>query len=251
MNQDEHHYSQSFYDAQSNISFASACQVVPHVLEMTTTRSVVDYGCGVGTWLQAFENHGVSDLVGFEGEWVQKVPRRVKDGVIQVMDLNQARPTERIYDLAISLEVAEHLNPEGSANFVAALCASAPVILFSAAIPQQGGTNHINCQWQDFWAELFQQNGYDAYDVIRPKIVHNKDVASYYRQNIIMYAKRGKQNLIQAESKIWTLNYVLPDWWISAKSRADKARLGDKQKNKALSFKKRLKRAIRVLRGKD
>lgn len=251
MSQDKDHYSKSFYDTQSAISFASASVVVPCVMAMTSTRSVVDFGCGVGTWLKAFENCGVSDLVGFEGEWVQQVPRHVDDGIIQVMDLNQAMPTKRVYDLAISLEVAEHLNPESSAQFVAALCASAPVVLFSAAIPLQSGTNHINCQWQDYWAELFHQNGYDAYDVVRPKIINNKDVASYYRQNIVMYAKRGNTKLIQAESKVWTLNYVLPDWWMSAKGKADKARAVEKQKNQPTSLKKRIKRAVRVLRGKD
>ncbi len=94
-------------------------------------------------------------------------------------------------DLVISLEVAEHLTPEAGQRLVDRLCGLSDLILFSAAIPGQGGTNHINERWQSEWAELFAQYEYRAFDIVRPKIWDDERIASYYRQNMIVYARRG------------------------------------------------------------
>src|ERR1051326_3058645 len=88
---------------------------------------------------------------------------------------------------AISLEVAEHL-PEASAQgFVASLTRLAPVVLFSAAVPLQGGAEHVNEQWQEYWRSKFSELDYVACDAIRPVIWGNEDVFTYYQQNILVY----------------------------------------------------------------
>ena len=211
-------YSHSFFDRQSEKSYSAATLVVPHVLRLVGVTSVVDFGCGVGTWLRAFQEHGVDDLLGFEGDWITEKRQFVSPGTIQIMDLNEPRAAPRPYALAMSLEVAEHLLPESAEPFVAALCASAPVVLFSAAIPGQGGTKHINERWQDYWAGLFAENDFEAWDIIRPLIADEKQIESFYRQNIVLYARRGS-GLVRAERRIWTLNYVLPEKWEKVNSK--------------------------------
>ena len=102
-------------------------------------------------------------------------------------DLRKPLPSDAKYDLAMSLEVAEHLPPDRSESFIAELTALAPVVLFSAAIPQQGGTDHINERWQSYWAGLFEKQGFSPLDVIRPAVWENDAVERWYRQNTIVY----------------------------------------------------------------
>src|SRR5690606_3308787 len=97
---------------------------------------------------------------------------------------------------------AEHLPQECAETFVSSLCDHADRIIFSAAIPGQGGQNHINEQWTDYWGEIFYQYGYRRYDVIRPAIWNLDDVDVWYRQNIFLYARgdrttTGFENIMQ------------------------------------------------------
>ncbi len=91
--------------------------------------------------------------------------------------------------MVISFEVAEHL-PESAANtFVDTLVKHGDLIVFSAAIPGQTGQNHLNEQWQSYWADKFAMKGYKAYDIVRPVFWSNESVDVWYRQNMIVYAK--------------------------------------------------------------
>lgn len=91
------------------------------------------------------------------------------------------------YDLCISLEVAEHLSEANAKNFVDFLCEASDVVLFSAAIKYQGGTNHINEQWQSYWIDLFKSNSYEWLDLFRPSLWNNTSVAWWYRQNTFLF----------------------------------------------------------------
>jgi hypothetical protein len=104
-------------------------------------------------------------------------------------DLTRPLRLERQFDLVVSLEVAEHLPPECAATFVESLTRLGPAVLFSAAIPGQGGVNHINEQWQDYWAGLFRNAGYEPIDWLRKRIWRNERIEWYYAQNILTYAR--------------------------------------------------------------
>ncbi|MDB5613564.1 MAG: Methyltransferase protein [Devosia sp.] len=148
--------------------------------------SVADIGCGTGTWLAAALADGAVTAFGIEGDWV--TPEMLDDGriVFAAQDLEQRFSGPRV-DLALSLEVAEHLSSERAVSFVADLVALAPAVLFSAAIPGQGGVGHRNEQWQSWWAALFATHGYLAYDVVRPAIWSDEDIPAWYRQNAVLY----------------------------------------------------------------
>jgi hypothetical protein len=90
------------------------------------------------------------------------------------------------------MEVAEHLPESRAASFIKSLTSLGPVILFSAAIPYQGGDGHINEQWPGYWAELFARSGFLAIDCIRPRIWDNEQVAYYYAQNSVIYVNRDR-----------------------------------------------------------
>jgi SAM-dependent methyltransferase len=157
-------------------------------MDMVRPQSVVDVGCGVGTWLAEFQARGVSDILGIDGDYVDRSMLQIAVDTFSPQNLSNGALSSRKFDLAISLEVAEHLPAESAGAFVRSLTALAPVVAFSAAIPHQGGTDHINERWQSYWAELFRQLGYEAYDPIRPRIWTDTDVEVHYRQNLIIYA---------------------------------------------------------------
>jgi hypothetical protein len=95
------------------------------------------------------------------------------------------------FDLTICVEVAEHLTAGRARRIVETLCSAADVIVFSAAIPLQGGTHHINEQFQSFWAQHFDACGYERCDYFRPRIWLRTDVEPWYRQNLLLYVRRS------------------------------------------------------------
>ena len=160
--------------------------------KLPPVNSVIDVGCGLGTWLVSLlelENREV-DILGIDGPWIDPDLLVIPEDNFLAADLSRGIPrVERRYDLAISLEVAEHLPPEKAEEFVSFLTGLSDFVLFSAAIPFQGGTNHFNEQWQGYWADLFEQKGYVPVDFIRPALWNDEKVSFHYRQNTILYSK--------------------------------------------------------------
>lgn len=181
-------YDTSFYAAQSNESLRSAQQVAPLVLELLEVHSVVDVGGGVGPWVRAFLDAGVERGLCIDGDYVDRDSLLIAQDRFLARDLTQPLGVEERFDLAISVEVAEHLPPSSSAGFVRQLVGLAPVVLFSAAIPLQGGVEHQNERWQSYWHGLFEREGYRALDVVRPQIWNDPDVTPFYAQNALLYA---------------------------------------------------------------
>jgi SAM-dependent methyltransferase len=167
---------------------SSAEAVVPLVIERLSPRSVVDFGCGLGVWLEVFARHGVADYVGVDGDWVPTRSLRFPQERFVASGLDKPLDLGRRFDLSVALEVAEHLPQHRADEFVRNIVRHAPCVLFSAAIPHQGGTDHLNEQWPHYWAELFGAHGYVAVDGIRPLIWSNPAVLPFYRQNVVMFA---------------------------------------------------------------
>ena len=109
----------------------------------------------------------------------------------------------RQFDLAMSVEVAEHVAKEFSGQFVKNITAHADLVLFGAAIPYQGGFRHINEQWQSYWADRFATEGFRCFDLIRSLIWTRNDVYFWYKQNCLIYIRESRADLIaQAEASI-------------------------------------------------
>jgi SAM-dependent methyltransferase len=188
---DQHAYDRAFYLDQAAGSARSASVIVPLLREFVPIHSVCDVGCGVGTWLRCWLDHGVTDVLGIDGDHVARDQLLIPADKFLAADLRQPLQRGRRFDLAMSLEVAEHLPPERAESFVADLTALAPAVLFSAAIPGQGGTEHINERWQSYWASLFANVGFIALDVLRPRIWHDASIEYWYRQNILLFSRSG------------------------------------------------------------
>lgn len=180
-------YDSRFFAGQSSGSRASADCVASIVCDLLSVSSVVDVGCGVGTWLAAFKQQGASRVLGFDGDYVSRSDLQIEQREFEPRDLRQPLRLEGRFDLAISLEVAEHLPASRGPSLVDELVSAAPAVLFSAAIPRQGGTGHINERWQDYWAGLFAERGFRTIDCVRTAVWDDARVEPWYAQNAILY----------------------------------------------------------------
>lgn len=184
-------YDDRFYSDQVHGSRRSAEEAVGLVLSLTEARSVIDVGCGMGTWLSVFQEHGVNDVTGLDGDYVDIDKLLIPRERFLASDLSRAISHPRRYELVLSLEVAEHLPPTRAAGFVQDLVQLGPVILFSAAIPGQGGVHHVNEQWPEYWRDLFARHDYVLVDCLRRRLWTNERVEICYRQNMMFYVLRA------------------------------------------------------------
>ena len=185
-----HTYDVNFYEDQRDHSRRSAEEVVPVVLEYVRPRRVVDVGCGVGTWLSVFRERGVEDVTGVDGDYVDRSMLLIPAERFVPHDLTKPLPVEGPFDLVVSLEVAEHLPAQFADSFVESLTRLGPAVLFSAAVPLQGGEHHVNEQWPEYWAEKFAARGYVPVDCVRQRVWTNERVQTCYAQNVLLYARR-------------------------------------------------------------
>src|SRR5215212_1367124 len=181
-------YTEDFYAARRKDNIRSSARViVPLVLELVQPRSIIDVGCGTGEWLSVFEEHGVEDVWGVDGTYVSKKMLEIPEERFIAFDLKQPFHVDRKFDLVVSLEVAEHLPSECAETFVDSLTGLGPIVLFSAAIPHQGGTNHANEQWQEYWVKRFHDKGYVVIDCLRKKVWDKEKVPRWYAQNTLVF----------------------------------------------------------------
>lgn len=181
-------YTEAYYSRHGEGMSKSAAVVLGVLYEYYTPQSVIDVGCGPGAWLASAESLGSRTLRGLDGEWVRTDALLSKKIEFSAVDFEDAMPhVDARYDLCISLEVAEHLAESNARRFVDFLCKASATVLFSAAIKNQGGTRHINEQWQSYWIDLFAANGYECIDLFRPRLWNDDSVEWWYRQNTFLF----------------------------------------------------------------
>lgn len=125
------------------------------LFDVLRPQKVIDLGCGPGTYLVPFAARGCTTL-GVDGQHANGHGH----GVIMHADLRQPFQAPERYDLALCIEVAEHLQPEYAETLVANCAASARMVFWSAAHPGQGGTFHYNERPAEYWERLFAARGF-------------------------------------------------------------------------------------------
>jgi SAM-dependent methyltransferase len=182
-------YDSGFFSALSQSSLESAEAVVPILTGLLRPASVLDVGCGGGEWLAAFRGHGVADVYGVDPYAVGAADLLIPQERVAAIDVREPFDLGRRFDLVLCLEVAEHLPGSAASTLIDSLTAHGDVVVFSAALPGQGGQGHLNEQWLEYWSELFGRRGFSGLDLLRPLIWERADVAWYYRQNMVIYSR--------------------------------------------------------------
>ncbi|MGH7931555.1 MAG: class I SAM-dependent methyltransferase [Candidatus Binataceae bacterium] len=183
-------YDERFFAIQVADSLRSARAIARIACQLFEPTSVVDVGCGQGAWLAAFAELGLTQLRGIDGDYVNGDKLLFDRADFTAADLRGTFEIPGRYDLAICVEVAEHLPGSCSRQLVHAVTQASPVVLFSAAVPGQGGSGHINEQWPSYWRSLFAAEGFRMFDPIRPRIREENAICWWYRQNLVVFASR-------------------------------------------------------------
>lgn len=195
-------FPEAIYDAIRDGARRSAAIVAPLLVDACIPSTVADVGCGEGWWADAFAAQGCT-VVGLDGPHVA----HVLDNRFQAVDLSEPLPDVGTFDLAVCLEVGEHLPEHRAAGLIADLCALAPVVAFSAAIPHQTGPGHINCQWPSWWAEHFHAHGFGLDGRWRFRIWDDPRIEPWYRQNLLIArsgaADAGPLDIVHPELHGW------------------------------------------------
>lgn len=188
-------YDFSWHQSHGDLTSSSAKTVAPVLCSLFDIESVIDVGCGDGRWLASFRECGVPVIAGTDGPWSDVSKLQIDAANFRVRDLSQSFDPERKYSMAVSLEVAEHIESQFSETFVQNMIRHSDIVLFGAAIPGQGGFRHVNEQWQSYWVELFAANGFDAFDIFRSQLWNRADVSVWYKQNMLLYVNRNRPDL--------------------------------------------------------
>jgi SAM-dependent methyltransferase len=170
-------------------------------------KSLLDVGCGIGTWIRSAMEYGISDVIGIDGIPIPSDQLLFPLEKFLCRNLNEPIDLNRRFDAAICLEVAEHLEPNSAKVLVESLTRHSDLIIFAAACPGQPGQHHINCQWPSYWQELFNDQGYSCEDSLRWHIWNNNEIEPWYRQNIFI----ARRNLSLAGKEKRLLSVIHPD----------------------------------------
>jgi len=167
-------------------------EIVPTLIELFAPQSVVDVGCGIGTFLSCFKDAWVQSVYWVDWDWVETdlVSKYLDDSEFGAHDIGADLSLDIRYDLVLSLEVAEHIDESYADTYIKNLISAWNVIIFSAAIPWQWWQNHVNEQWIWYWQEKFLQHWYHMHDILRPIFWDNPKIFWWYRQNIVVFAAK-------------------------------------------------------------
>lgn len=169
-------------------SAAAAERIVPAVVGLLgPVRTVVDLGGGTGAWCRAFKAAGANRVVCLDHPAARASGLMIDESEFRAADLEREEPDPVPSDLAVSAEFAEHLPADRADWIVEFLTRSAREVLFSAAVPGQGGVGHVNERWPSEWAALFARRGFTQIDAVRPLIVFDTAIPYWYRQNLFLY----------------------------------------------------------------
>lgn len=206
-------YDDQYYIRHQLGSYQSAKAILSYLLTKLDIDSVMDFGCGMGTWCQVAHELGISDIIGIDIHPYNKDYMLLPMEIYHEINLQYFTSFHRKADLVISVEVGEHIDSSCSRTFIRNLCDHGDLVLFSAAIPFQQGTGHINEQKCSYWLEIFNSYGYLPLDCIRPRFWDAPDVEIWYKNNCILYVKKEEFDKISKKIKVdpFPIDIIHPD----------------------------------------
>jgi SAM-dependent methyltransferase len=211
-------YDNSFFSTADGTAAISANGLIRRFVEELPVTSVLDVGCGRGVWLAQWSRHGATDVMGVDGPYIDVGMLHVPSSAFLARDVSQPFSLGRRFDLVQSLEVAEHLLEASADTFIDNLVRHGSLILFSAAIPGQGGEHHVNEQPWEYWRAKFAARGFELFDFLRPRIRHDGTIYFCYRFNSFIFAHLSAAQSLPAAVRAshvpagMPIHDILPGW---------------------------------------
>jgi SAM-dependent methyltransferase len=190
-------YDARYYEFVDRLAAEAAPIMVDSLVQEFAPATAVDVGCGTGAFLAELQRRG-PQVHGLEYSDAGIARTRAKGVGVSPFDLRTgARPTlprER-FDLVTSFEVAEHLPPELADRFVDTLASLGDRIVMTAAVPGQGGMNHVNEQPNEYWIAKLRQRGFtyatDVTQRFRREWQARLREQHWYADNVMVFQRAG------------------------------------------------------------
>lgn len=201
-------YGEAFYDEQFGSSLRSARVLLGHLATLMRPESVVDVGCGRGAWLGVWAELGVASLTGIDGPWNRQDAMATPAIRFRAADLERPLQLDERFDLAMSIEVVEHLSAAAGEAVVESLTRLSDAVVFSAAFSGQGGVHHIHERYHSHWGTLFRARGYRVFDAFRPRFWSDERVMPWHRANVFLFLREGHPLAAAPLSEITDLGFM-------------------------------------------
>ena len=184
-------YSRAFFDRLDQQQGPSYDVIAATIVDRFHPASVIDVGSGSGALLAALARRGVPALAGLESSGAGLERSRRRGMNVRACDLSQPFHLDG-FDLAVCLEVAEHLPPQVADQFAACLASGPDILVFSAATPGQGGENHVNEQPHQYWIERLGRHGFTVDEELTSRVRvewSELGAAPWYCRNVIFFRR--------------------------------------------------------------
>lgn len=184
-------YDRPYYERSAAAKRVTMQHIADSIVRDTAPETLVDVGCGGGFLLAALAERGVTC---FGLEYSQAGIELCGSAGLQVrqFDLEHDTFAGGPFDVAVSMEVAEHLPASVADRFVDLLAGVAPLVVFTAARPGQVGTDHVNEQVPEYWITRFAARGLAPYEALAASWQDEwkrLGVIECYRDNLMVFAR--------------------------------------------------------------
>jgi hypothetical protein len=197
-------YTQARHDHYASRTNDSARRILPYLIDLFRPTSMLDLGAGFGNWSVEAMRLGLQPVISVDGQWtIDQGGLLVPRETFVVHDLAQPIDLKQRFDLVLSLETGEHIAPDAAGTFADSMVRHGDLVVFSAAIPWQGGFNHLNEAWPSYWIALLKTRNFRCFDLVRPQFWDDAEIPYFYRQNTLVFVNRQRADLIDlAERRV-------------------------------------------------
>jgi SAM-dependent methyltransferase len=187
-------YSETYYNGIESANSHVYQLLAETLTEVFKPTSVADVGCGSGGISAALRHSGVEQVYPFDFSQAS-VDMTIRRGFANArrLDLTQAQDIPATADLCLCLEVAEHIPRKFERHLVSLLSQVAPVLIFTAAPPGQGGHLHVNLRSQDHWKQLFREQGMEHDNSSQQRMfrIFGGRMIRDYSTNLLVFRRRN------------------------------------------------------------
>jgi len=177
---------------------------------MPRIKTALDLGCGMGAWSTVLEDDPEISIQMVDHPQLPKENLLVtKKECFVGIDLDKELPLKGRWDLVICIEVLEHFKEQRALDLKDFIVQSTDLVLFSAAIPGQGGVGHVNCQRHSYWHNQFQKAGFTYFDGFKSAIIHEESIPFWIRQNLFIYYRPVHDNQFKGKLNYTPANFEL------------------------------------------
>lgn len=200
-------YKKRFFARRNSMNWRAPI-MAKAIIGVFNPSSVIDVGCATGDIIAEIGNID-NDMVLRAVEGSDQVAEFIEPGAkyfFYMLDVRMPISLGALdlivkTDLCMSLEVAEHIEPEYADQYIDNLCTLSDRILLTAAPPDQGGHHHVNCQPKTYWIDKFHKRGFfrgvveeEAFKKMIEPWRHKKGIKAYY-YNVLFFYKEDEEYL--------------------------------------------------------